>query len=111
VRRRGDRRCGEAAAFLGLRRRVVDLGHAQAFDRLGAIGESVEAGAEDDDLPHAARDRAPRRILGEAAAGGDIEAQAARGRIGARLGDRGVGVRAENTQGQRVANTRPPSTT
>ena len=77
VRRRGDPRRGEAAAFLGLRRRVVDLGDAQALDRLDAIGEGVEAGAEDDDLPHAARDRAPRRVLGETAAHGDVEAQAA----------------------------------
>ncbi len=86
---------------------MVDLGDAQPLDRLDAIGEGVEAGAEDDDLPHAARDRAPRRVFGEAAAHGDVEAQAAQGRIGARLGDRGVRVRPENAQGQRVVEHAP----
>ena len=70
--------------------------------RLEPVGEGVEPGAEDEDLPHARLDRTAGGILGEAAAHGDEEAQAPplRPRLGER--DRLLGVTAENAKRQRV---------
>ena len=86
---------------------MIDFGDAQTFDGLDAIGEGVEAGAEDDDLPHAPPDSLARRVFGHAAAHGDVEAQAAPLRVRARLGDGALGVLAQNAQRQRVGQHQP----
>ncbi len=57
MRRLDDARRGEPAALLGLRRRMIELEEAQVRRRLEAIGEGVEPGAEDDDLPARRRRR------------------------------------------------------
>ena len=93
MRRFGDLRLVEPAPLLGLRRRMIELEDAQILGPLKPIGESVETGAQHQDLPHAVCDRMGRRILGEPAAHRDEQAQASplRPFLGER--DGAVGVR------------------
>ena len=102
MRRLADARRGEPAALLGLRRGMIELEEEQVRRRLEAIGESVEPGAEDDDLPHAGGDGGFRRVLGEAAAHGDEDPQRPllRRRRGPR--DRLLGFVAEDAKRHRI---------
>ena len=54
---------------------MVELEDAQIVGRLQSVSEGVETRAQHQDLPHAVFDRQGRRILGEAAAHGDEQAQ------------------------------------
>jgi len=56
----GDPRLREPASLLGLRRRVIELEDLQVMGRLEPVGESVEPGAQHQNLPHAFFDRVGR---------------------------------------------------
>ena len=102
MRRLDDARRGEPAALLGLRRGMVELEEEQVLRRLEAIGESVEPGAEDDELPDACGDGGFRRVLGEAAAHGDEDPQRPLLRRRRAPRDRLFGVVAEDAKRQRI---------
>jgi len=88
----GDLRLGEASSLVGLRRRVIELEQAQALARLEPVGEGVEPRAEHENLLHALRNRATRRILGKSATHRDEQAQGPPLRPFLGEGDRVVGV-------------------
>ena len=75
VRRLGDLRLRQPPPLVGLRRRMVELEDAQSVGGLKPVGEGVEARAEHHNLPDAFVNRAPRRVLREAAAHRDEQAQ------------------------------------
>jgi hypothetical protein len=103
----GDFRLTEAASLLGLGRRMIELEDPQIGGLLQSIGESVETGAEHQDLSRAFFDRTARRILGEPAAHRDEQAQASplRPLLGERDGV--VGVWPEDTKRERVDKDEP----
>ena len=100
--RRRDAGRGEPSPLLVLRCRMIDLEYTQAGARLQPVGERVEPGAEHDDLPRALFDRLPRRLLGDAAARRDEQAQPAAGGIFAGLREYGLGVLAQDGQRERI---------
>ena len=65
--RDADAGLAQPVALPGARRRVVDLPHREVRPRV-AVGEGVEAGAEDDVLPRAVRHCRSEAVLGEATA-------------------------------------------
>ena len=100
--RRRDAGRREPSALLGLRRRMIDLEHAQAGARLQPIGERVEPRSEHDDLPRALADRPARSLLGEAAAHGDEHAQQASRGVFPGRGEHRFGVFAQDGQRERI---------
>jgi hypothetical protein len=108
MRRLGDLRLGESASLLGLRRRMIELEDPQFRGPLESIGESVETGAQHQDLPHAFLDRMGRRILGEAAAHGDEKAQTSPLRALPGERDGAVGLRPEDAKRKRIGEHEPP---
>jgi hypothetical protein len=69
---------GEALAFPGLGAGAIDLEDLDAGGQLGlALGEGVQAGAEDDVLGDAVRGLLGYQVLGETRAGQDARAVAA----------------------------------
>ena len=102
MRRFGDLRLVEPASLLGLGRRMIELEDAQVPRRLESVSERVETRAQHQDLPHAFFDRMARRILGEAAAHGDEQAQASPLRPFPGERDGVVGVWPEDRKRERV---------
>jgi hypothetical protein len=103
----GDPRLGEPPPLVVLSRRMIELEDAQILSRLKSIGEGVETCAEHDDLPHAVTNCAPRRVLGEAAAHRDEQAQ--RPPLRPLFGERNriVGVLPEDGERERVGEDKP----
>ena len=101
-------RLGEPAPLLGLRRRMIELEDAQVLGPLEPIGEGVETRAQHQDLPHAFFDRTARRVLGEAAAHGDEQAQAPPLRPFPGERDGVVGVWPEDRKRERVGEDEAP---
>ena len=96
-RRFGDVRRGEARALVGLRRGRVDLEQPHAVHpRRLTVRERVEAGAEHDGLPHAARRRLPQPFLGERAAHEHVSAQRVGALVAEQRGDSAVDARASH---------------
>ena len=71
---------------------MIELEDAHVLGGLEPIGESVETGAQDQDLPDALFNGAARRVLGEPAAHRDEQAQGPplRALLGERYGVVGV---------------------
>ena len=108
VRRLGDLRLRQPPPLVGLRRRMVELEDAQSVGGLEPIGEGVEARAEHHNLPDAFANRAPRRILREAAAHRDEQAQRPPFRPFPGERERCFGVRPEDRERKRIGEDEAP---
>ena len=90
----------QALALPALRRRVIDLEHADTLAGIGiAQRKCIEAGPEHDHLAHAAGDTGRQRMLGKSAARSDEQAPRPQRRIGGCFVQPGAGLVIENPCG------------
>ena len=80
----------QTLALPALRGRIIDFEYADILIGI-AQREGIEAGAEHDDLAHAARDTDRQRIFRKPAARGDEQPHRPQRRIGGDLVERGAG--------------------
>jgi hypothetical protein len=87
---------------------MIDLENAQLVPEWGAVRKRVQSRAEHHDLTDAAFNRRGQSIFRKACSHGNEESQPLSGRVTFCLAHDGLGVFAQNAQGERIRKDSPP---